>query len=202
MTPKTFRWAAGAFIVLALSAPPATALVCAIAPDDPQNPGVIERTIAGQEPMGGDFDVVVLGVIENISATGSDGYRQVAIDVRALLRGTAPRQYSFSYPAAADEPEPMFVRGATYLVAIESAGVTGGPTASECSATKRIVDPDEITRYIDLAASPVVYGELPVVPASNETGPIWVLVGVLAAISAIGLAWLILLPSRARNSAR
>ncbi len=111
--------------------------------------------------MGGDFDVVVLGVIEGIGSTDSNGYRRVVIDVRAVLRGSAPRAYEFSYPAAADEPEPMFVRGASYLVAIESEGITGGPTASECSATKQIANPEEINRYIGLSASPTIYGEVP-----------------------------------------
>lgn len=184
-----------------MSAQPANFLVCAIAPNDPQNPGVIERTIAGQEPMGGSFDVVVLGVVEEIAATNSDGYRDVAMDVRAVLRGTAPREYSFAYPAAADEPEPMFLRGATYLVAIESKGVTGGPTANECSATKQIVDPAEIGRYIDLSASPVIYGELPSSPAGDEARPMWILGALLAATLAIAVAWLVLQSStRARHT--
>lgn len=195
---STFKWATGA-LVLVTSAQPAAALVCGIAPDDPQNPGVVERTVTGQEPMGGDFDLVVLGVIEDIAATDADGYREVAIDVRVVLRGTAPRDYSFAYPAAADEPEPMFIRGATYLVAIESEGVTGGPTASECSATKQVVNLREINRYIDLSENPVVYGELPAVPASSEVTPSWIPAGLLAAILAIAVAWLVLQPSRARR---
>ncbi len=192
VTPKTFGPAAGALLVVLMSAQPANALVCAIAPDDPQNPGVIERTIAGQEPMGGSFDLVVLGVVEGIAASNSDGYRDVAMDVRVVLRGTASREYSFAYPAAADEPEPMFLRGATYLVAIESKGVTGGPTASECSATKQIVDPAEISRYIDLSANPVIYGELPSGLAGDEAGSISILGGLLVATLAVAVAWLVL----------
>ncbi len=95
----------------------------------------------------------------------------------------------------------MFLRGATYLVAIESKGVTGCPTANECSATKQIVDSAEIGRYIDLSASPVIYGELPSGLVGDETGPIWILGGLLAATLAIAVAWLVLQPStRARHT--
>ena len=148
--------------------------------------------------MGGDFDVVVLGVIEAIGTTDSEGYREVAIDVRAVLRGTAPRQYEFSYPAAADEPKPMFLRGATYLVAIESEGMTGGPTANECSATKQIVDPDEIARNVGLSANPVIYGEVPVSPVSDGNAPTWVLGALLAVILVIAVTWLLLQPNQSR----
>lgn len=197
MVRKTIRLAVGA-LTLTLSASPATALVCGMAPDDPQNPGVVERTIAGQEPMGGDFDVVVLGVIEGIGSTDSNGYRRVVIDVRVVLRGSAPREYEFSYPAAADEPEPMFVRGASYLVAIESEGITGGPTASECSATKQIVNPEEINRYIGLSASPTIYGEVPAGAVGTQVAPNWVIGGFLAGLLAVAVAWLVLHPRRSR----
>jgi len=149
--PSAIALAAGALVLVA--SVPAVAVVCGIAPEVS---GVIERTIAGDRPMGGDFDVVVLGVVEDIGPD-TDGYREVAMDVGVVLRGSAPRQYTFAYPASADEPRPMFIRGATYLVAVESQGMSGGPTTHQCSATKRVIHPDEIAQYISMAEDPVIY---------------------------------------------
>lgn len=192
---KTRRLAAFATAALAslAGAQPATALVCGITP---HMPGVIERTIAGNPPMGGEYDLIVVGVVSGIGPTDSDGYREVALEVGVVLRGTAPRNYAFAYPAVMDEPRPTFIRGATYLVAIESDGATGGPTTGPCSATKRVIDPEEIAEYISLAANPLVYREdLPMgvdehPPAGAQPAAVPMIASVLALTIVSGLVWM------------
>lgn len=184
---KVAGLAAVALVVL-MGAQPAAALVCGIIPE----PAVIERTIAGRQPMGGEFDVVVLGVVAAIGPTDSEGYRQVDLDVGAVLRGTAPRQYSFGYPASADEPSPMFIGGATYLVAVESEGWAGRPTTSECSATSRVSDLEQFDRYVELSVDPVIYDEAIPVAAEGDLEPVSIvgtLVAVALLLTAAWFAW-------------
>lgn len=159
-------FAVAAALALAASAQPTAALVCGT---NSEVPGVIEQTIAGN-PVGGDFDLVILGVVAGIGPTDRDGYRRVDMEVGVVLRGSAPRQYEFIYPASADEGRRMFVNGATYLVAVETDGWRGHPTASECSATHRVTHPGDIARYVSMARDPVVYASL--IPRAEEQSPV------------------------------
>ena len=174
-------------LVVATSARPAASLVCGTIPE---HLAVIERTIAGRQPMGGEFDVVVIGVVEAIGPTDADGYREVALDVGAVLRGTAARKYAVKYPASADEPTPMFIPGATYLVAVESKGWTGGPTTDQCSATSRIIEPEQIERYIGMSTDPIVYSDAIPTLADRGGQPLVPLGALLAIVLASGVIWI------------
>lgn len=173
------------------SAQVASALVCGIAPEVP---GVIERTIDGEAPMGGDYDIVVLAVIVAIGPTDADGYRDADLDVGVVLRGSAPRDYHVMYPAAMDEPRVVFRPGATYLIAIESVGITGGPTTGPCSATKRIIETEEIGSYIALAEEPTIYRtDLPVPRDEPEGIPAAAVLALITAVLAASVsAWIVL----------
>jgi hypothetical protein len=144
--------------------------------------------------MGGDYDVVVLAVVVNVGRTDGDGYRDAVLDVGVVLRGTAPRDYHVAYPASMDEPRVTFLPGATYLVAIQSDGITGGPTTGPCSATKRIVEAEEIARYISLATDPTIYREdLPVLADDEpeQERPVPIIVAGAAAVLLLTLvAWM------------
>lgn len=173
-------------LVVAMGPQPAAALVCGIVPEDP---AVIERTIAGRQPMGGDFDVVVIGVVEGIGPTDADGYREVTLDLGVVLRGEAPREYAVKYPASADDARSLFITGATYLVAVESEGWTGGPTTSECSATSRVIDPEQIQRFVAMAPQPLIYNDAVPTRVDDVSQPLLAVGALLAAmlVTSVGL---------------
>lgn len=161
----------------AVTAQSVGALVCGMTPD---TPGLVERTIAGQQPMGGDFDVVVIGTVVNVrQVPDAEGYRHAAIAVGAVLRGHAERELEVRYPAAADDTGAFMAEGETYLIVGESERELRHVTISPCSATQPIEPDDDPAAWLARAPQLMIYDES-LAPASDGAsqgiGTVWIAV--------------------------
>jgi hypothetical protein len=166
---RRFGAAAVAMLLLHVGASATAALVCGIRPD---TPGIVDRTIRGEQPMGGDYPLVLVGRIADIEATPTDdGYREAVMTVEAVLRGTADTSWSFYYPAAEDDISPYMREGRRYLVAL-TLDADDRWVTSPCSATQELKPTDDVRGLVALAIAPTVYEPALLAVAKQEIPPL------------------------------